>query len=247
MTSSAPTSRTARRLRAASTTALAVLLAMLLSSCGVWDALAPEDAPAPSAVPAAEVEEVYESQFTRDGTFQSHIDLDGVDLVYTLWPTKSTPRTHEWHPRGAKYFSFTLQAYDLRRELRDPFRTKRRTYLSRIRVTSRTRTSDGSPSQRPYTLDAEARRITFDPEPVTTARGMLITSPKGAFELRNQRIGEMADDTYGLDLTLRAVVHIERAPGSDTYDRHVVRQNVPVAIFASDQPTAVTSIPVNAN
>ena len=44
-----------------------------------------------------------------------------IDYVYTLYPTKSTPRTNEWYPKGAKYFSFTFQAYDLDRELRDPF------------------------------------------------------------------------------------------------------------------------------
>ena len=56
-----------------------------------------------------------------------------------------------------------------------------------------------------------AKKATFDPEPVSTKYGMLITSPKGAFELRNQEIGEMADDTVGLVLTFAATVWIERA------------------------------------
>ena len=235
-----------RRIRTTSYAVLMGVLALLLSSCAVWDALAPDDEPVPTAAPST-VEKMFDSQFTRDGTFQSHIDVDGVDFVYTLWPTKSTPRTNEWFPRGDKFFSFTFQAYDLDRRLRDPFATKRKVYLDRIKVTSRTTTVGNGRAQRPYRLEASARAITFDPEPVATERGMLITSPKGAFELRNQRIGPVSLDTRGLTLSFTATVWIQQEAGSDSFVKKEIRQNVPIAIFESRERTKVTKIPVNAN
>lgn len=228
---------------------VAVALSVLLSSCSAIDGITgggddpvPAESPSPTAT-----ETVFDSQFTRDGTFQSHVDVNGIDFVFNIYPTKATPRTNEWFPRGNKFFSFTFGAYDLDRELRDPFETKRKVYLSRVKVTSRTVLSDGSNgTERPYELQAEARRITFDPEPVSTKYGMLITSPKGAFELRNQKIREVALDTRGIVLNFSAVVSIQDAPGSKTFFRRTIRQRVPIAIFASEEETVVADIPVNA-
>jgi len=234
-----------RRVRATSYAVLMAVVALLLSSCAAWDALAPEDTEVPTAAPSVPAR--FDSQFTRDGTFQSHVDIDGIDFVYTLWPTKSTPRTNEWFPLGNKFFSFTFQAYDLDKRLRDPFATKRKVYLGRIKVASRTTTVDGGPTQRPYRLDASARTITFDPEPTATARGMLITSPKGAFELRNQRIGAMSLDTRGLTLRFTATVWIQERAGSDSFYEKEITQDVPIAIFESTEPTRATEIPINAN
>jgi len=226
--------------------ALAVLLAVVLSGCSMLEGDEPkvETSASPTAEPT---EKVYESEFTRDGTFQSHINIDGVDFVYTLYPTKATPRTNEWYPLGNKFFTVTLQAYDLDQRLRDPFSTKRRVYLDRIRATSVTKTADGRGNEQPYRLDAEARRVTFDPEPVATEYGMLITSPKGSLELRNQRIRPMSLDTRGVDLMFTATVWIQESPGSKRFYKREIRQTVPIAIFESDKPTEVADIPVNAN
>ncbi len=73
-------------------------------------------APAASVAPPRQRRRPFDSQFTRDGTFQSHVVLPeapDLDFVYTIYPTKSTPRTNEWYPKGGKFFSFTFQAYDL--------------------------------------------------------------------------------------------------------------------------------------
>ena len=240
-------SRTRQRLGAA---VLAAALTVTASTgCSVLDDLTGGDDPtaARSASPSASATP-YDSQFTRDGTFQSHIDIDGLDFVYTLYPTKSTPRTNEWYPKGRKYFSFTFQAYDLDRGLRDPFQTKRRVYLDRIQVRSQVLTHDGSHSgEEPYSLDARAKRITFDPEPVSTKHGMLITSPKGAFELRNQTIRPTSTETRGIDLLFTATVWMETRAGSNNYVKQKVRQKVPIAIFSSDEPTQAQSIPIDAN
>lgn len=224
---------------------LLVALSVVLSSCGLFDT-SEDKKPSTSPSPSASAKP-YDSQFTRDGTFQSHIDVDGLDFVYTLYPTKSTPRTNEWFPRGNHFFSFTFQAYDLDRGLRDPFRTKRKVYLDHIRVTAVTKTAKGKGNQHPYRLDAEAKRITFDPEPLTTTHGMIVTSPKGAFELRNQKIRAMSLDTVGVDLMFTATVWIQRTPGGSSYFRRQIRQTVPIAIFESKKPTSVASIPIDAN
>jgi hypothetical protein len=222
--------------------------AALLSGCSAFDGLTSSDDPSEStsASPTA-TETPYDSQFTRDGTFQSHIDVNGVDFVYTLYPTKSTPRTNEWYPKGNKFFSFTFQAYDLNRSLRDKFATKRKVYLDHISVSSVTKTADGGQVQHPYQLDAVAKDTTFDPEPLTTKYGMIITSPKGAFELRNQKIKPTSQDTKGIDLLFTATVWIQESPGSTKFTKKVIRQKVPIAIFESDKPTEVQSIPVDAN
>lgn len=241
--------RTRSRLStAASALAGLVATAALLSGCSAIDSLTGSGSqdPSPSATPSAS-ETPYPSQFTRDGTFQSHTEIDGIDYVYTLYPTKSTPRTNEWYPKGAKYFSFTFQAYDLDRELRDPFATKRKVYLERIKVQSDTVTYNGGETEHPYELDAEAKTITFDPEPVSTKYGMLITSPKGAFELRNQKIKPTSMDTKGIDLYFTATVWAQQSPGSSQYTKQVIKQKVPISIFQSDQPTKSQPIPINAN
>ena len=242
MTSAQPhPSRRARRPLAAVVTA--VVLALVLSSCGVLK----EDAPqASDPAPTASATTAFDSQFTRDGTFQSHVKVGSMDFVYTIWPTKSTPRTNEWYPGGDKYFSFTLQSYDLSRKLRDTFSKKRKVYLDRIEVTSATTTTSGA-VENPYELDEEAKKITFDPQPVSTKYGMLITSPKGAFELRNQKIGPLAADTQGVTLTFSATVWIQKSRGSDEYEPELVTQEVPIAIFASKKPTEAQKIPINAN
>ncbi|MDF1602975.1 hypothetical protein [Nocardioides sp. YIM 152315] len=244
-------SRTCSRLPLRSAVVAISLVATLtaLTGCSAIDGLTGNDDPAetPSASPNA-TETPYDSQFTRDGTFQSHIDIDDLDFVYTLYPTKSTPRTNEWYPKGKKFFSFTFQAYDLDRDLRDPFRTKRKVYLDRIVVTSQVTLRDGSRSgEEPYSLDAVAKNVTFDPEPVSTKHGMLITSPKGAFELRNQPIRPTSMDTKGIDLFFTATVWMEQRAGTGSFVKKKISQKVPIAIFESDEPTEAQSIPVDAN
>lgn len=218
------------------------------SSCGLLGS--EEEKPTVAVEASVVAKELFDAQFTRDGTFQSHVEVNGaksLDFVYTLYPTKATPRTNEWYPGGDKFFSFTFQAYDMAQPLRAPFDTKRKVYLSKVVVTSATTTSDGGATEHPYKLDTLAPKATFDPEPVTTEYGMLVTSPKGAFELRNQRIGPVSEDTIGVTLQMVATIMIETEAGSEEFFQRKVRQNVPIAIFPSDTDTEAADIPVNAN
>jgi hypothetical protein len=225
----------------------ALTLALALSGCSMLESKDEPQTQTSTGPSQTAVQNAVDSQFTRDGTFQSHIDIDGIDFVYTMYPTKSTPRTNEWYPRGEKFFTFTLQGYDLDRALRDRFSTKRKVYLDRVQVRSTTMTATGPGMESPYRLNVDARKVTFDPEPVATDKGMLITSPKGSFELRNQRIGEMAPETRGVTLAFNATVWIQESAGSTKFYRRQVRQSVPIAIFESDKPTVATRIPINSN
>lgn len=239
-----PARRRLRRLGAAGS------LALVLSGCslvGLGDDGAGTSPASPTEATVDPLE--VDSTFTTNGTFQAHDTARGLrdlDFVYTMYPTQATPRTGEWYPRGKKYFTFTFQAYDLAQQIRAPFATKRRVYLDTIKVTSRTITADGGRTERPYRLDAEAKEITLDPEPTGNRFGMLITSPKGAFELRNQVIGSMSEDTRGVELTFTAVVHAETSAGSGDYERRAIKQVVPISIFASDTPTRAARVPVDA-
>lgn len=230
--------------------ACTLLLTASLTGCSSLPFGGSEDAPAEAQPEPAAAAEPIDSQFTSDGTFQSHLSVPGVpgvDFVYTMYPTKATPRTNEWYPGGRKYFTFTFTAYDLAQGLRDPFATKRKVYLETIDVTSRTITEDGPGKQEPYEVSGVGADITFDPEPLTTPNGMLVSSPKGAFELRNQSIGPVAKGTTGVELTFRAVVNVQTTAGGGQFVQRTVTQKVPVGIFASDEPTKATKIPVNAN
>ena len=92
-----------------------------------------------------------------------------------------------------------------------------------------------------------AKNHTFDPEPLATKYGMLITSPKGAFEARNQRIRATALDTRGIVLSFTAIVYAETSAGSGRFTRQSITQSVPIAIFASKKSTVAADIPVDAN
>jgi len=240
-------SRRPRRLLAAA--ALSAALVTVLGACtsppsdgsGEGSTTAPV-IPSATAVP-------FNSEFSRDGTFQSHAKIDDIDFVFTIWAAKATPRMQQWHAKGDKYFSFTFQGYDTLRRLRDPFRTKRRVWLDRIRITSETTTTSGA-VEAPYGLDAWAPDITFDPEARTHGKlGMLITSPKGAFELRNQRLGDLADDTQGVTLTFTATVHIQESAGAKRFVEQQITQVIPIAMFPSSdgEPTRPQPVPYNAS
>ena len=236
---------------AASSVVATVLLtlSLALSGCSPFGESSQAD-PSPTAVSAPQASKEplpFNSEFTRDGTFQSHQIVDGIDFVYTIWSSKTTPRMQQWYARGQKYFSFTFQGYDTHRRLRDKFATKRRIWLERMRIDSVTTTTSGT-TESPYRLNEFAPDVTFDPEARTRGKlGMLITSPKGAFELRNQMIGNMDKSTRGITLTFRATVNIQNRAGSEQdYHKRVISIRVPIAIFKSQYATRPQPVPYDA-
>ncbi|MFC6153638.1 hypothetical protein [Nocardioides yefusunii] len=230
-------------------TRLAVPLLCLSAALAGCSSTAQEAAPDESTVlgAATAAEMPFNSEFSRDGTYQSHTKVDGIDFVFNIWASKATPRMGEWYPKGDKYFSFTFQGYDTATPMRSAFARKRLVWLEKVQVTSTSTTASGR-VETPYTLDAWAPDVTFDPEARTLGRkGMLITSPKGAFELRNQVIKDLADDTEGVTLTFRATAHVQERRNSKNYRSHEITLQIPVAIFASGTPTVPQPVPFNAS
>jgi hypothetical protein len=192
----------------------------------------------------SKIDEVY-SAFTRDGTFETHTSPTGMVFVLTVYPTKATPRTHEWYPQGNKYFTFTFQAYDLDKALRDPFTTKRKAYLEHVEVSSSSNSASGLS---PYTLDADPLDITLDPTPLQSKKyGQMILSPKGSLEVRNQAIGDLPEDTTQVTLSFKFTVWVQEKAGETTSTKKVVEEKMPIFIYKSETPTRVLPIAIDAN
>lgn len=232
----------ARRLAPALGVALSLVL--VLTGCSTIKDLtgidlnpgaAPESVAASSSVSSAA--DVFTSEFTRDGTYTSHTKKSGVDYVLTVWPSKKTPWTNQWRPSGSKFFSFTFQAYDTNVPLRSKFSKKRKVYLADVTVTSVTQTTSGNTTS-PLTLALNPLKDSWDPSPTTSKYGALITNPKGTFERRNEEIGSLDADTYGLTLTFAFNVKTETKAGSKKYTKNTITVQVPIRIYLSSEPTA---------
>lgn len=233
-----------RRRRALAGTAVATLT-LVLAGCRFPGLPQSPSTPGASTSASAAADPGANVQFTHDGTYQSHTGYDGVDFVLTAYPSKQTPRTHEWYARGKKYFNWTFQAYDLRVPLRAPFESKRKVYLDTVRVTSTLTPRRGAGGG--YHVSARAQRITFDPQPATGPHGMLITSPKGSLELRNQFIPTLPMGTTRITLHFRLVAWVEGTPTSPAYTKHVISEQIPIEIYPGRTRTVAANVPVDAS
>jgi len=181
-------------------------------------------APAPSATPDL----VFDSVFTDMGSIHPTLMI-GTDLELQLdmWTEQ---KTHEWYTDSDKLFSFVINVFDRSVSADAPFSTKRLVYMSNISVTATTSTTSGA-SVSPFVLDTDPLLVTLDPEALRSADGLLITSPKGGFQLESNQIGTVSSDTYGVTLDFAMTIATESAAGSGGYTTQVVHVPVPVAIF----------------
>lgn len=197
----------------------------------------------------AEDDDVFDSQFSKNGVSNIYKNIAGMDYVLSIFPSQATPRSDQWYPKGKKLFTFTFQAYDLNVDLKAPYASKRLAYLGNVTISSDVTLSgqaSGSVSP-PYTINGQAAQLTFDPEPNTfRTYGMRITSPKGVFEMRNQTIGDLPDDTIGVTLHFRFYLTVQRVAGQDVWDEEQIEIDVPIGIFESDQSTPIRDVPVDA-
>lgn len=218
--------------------ALVPALVLLTSGCSAfveYEEVGEPSGPAARALTAS-------SEFSRERSYLGRVAVEsapGIDFVLHVVPSKATPLPEKWFPRGDKLFSFTFEAYDLDPSTGGGAGSGRLVYLSEVRVESSTVTADGTTGQPAYTLDTLAPRATFDPRPTTSRHGMLITAPESRFELRQQRIGTLSDDTIGVTMTFTFAVSVETAPGSGEFEQTEVRDDVVVGITPSDEVTAV--------
>ena len=223
--------------------ALAAGLALTAAACSTGSPSG-EPTPVPTrAVTETGADEPTGSMFTDNGTFTSSTTIDGIEYVLTIYPTAVTPFTHQWYPGGDKLFTMSMTAYDTDRAERDPFASKRVVFLDRVSVSSVATDDSGTTiGTEPYRLDEQASRVTLDPEPLADpSYGMVITSPKGAFELRDQVIGTLDPKVREVTLSFRATVWAQNAAGSAQLNRQDISTEVPIVIFASTKDT--TTIP----
>ncbi len=183
----------------------------------------------------------FASVFTDMGSVHPTVDIaDQLQLKIDVWTEQ---KTHDWTPLADKRFSFVIGAYDNRVPAEATFDQKRRVYMSNITVTAQTTTASGA-VQTAYTLNTDPLKVTLDPEALRSEQGLglLITSPKGGFQLESQQIGVLADDTQGVMLDFALQLSYENSPGSNTYTTQIVHQYVPIAIF-SEVPSTPTPAP----
>ena len=225
--------------------ALVLGLALTAAACSSGSPSG-EPTPVPTqAVTETGADEPTGSMFTDNGTFTSSTTIDGIEYVLTIYPTAVTPFTHQWYPGGDKLFTMSMTAYDTDRAERDPFASKRVVFLDRVSVSSvATGESGNTVGTEPYRLDEQAARVTLDPEPLADpAYGMVITSPKGAFELRDQVIGTLDAKVREVTLSFRATVWAQNAAGSAQLNRQDISTEVPIVIFPSTKDTTTVTDP----
>ncbi|MCS5720394.1 hypothetical protein N1028_08660 [Herbiconiux sp. CPCC 203407] len=183
----------------------------------------------------------FASVFTDMGSVHPTVDVaEQLELKLDVWTEQ---KTHDWTPMADKRFSFVIGVYDNRVSAEATFDQKRRVYMSNLTVTAKTTTTSGE-VELPYALNTDPLKVTLDPEALRSEQGLglLITSPKGGFQLESQQIGVLAEDTEGLMLDFAMQVSFETSPLSNTYTTQVVHQYVPVAIFSEEESKASTEV-----
>ncbi|TFB84308.1 hypothetical protein E3O44_15875 [Cryobacterium algoricola] len=220
--------------RIAAVTGVAIL-SLTLTSCTSVAALvgfAPIDqasqvsataAPTATAAPL-----VFDSVFTDMGSIHPTIQLaPQLELQLDMWTEQ---KTHEWYTDSDKRFSFVISVFDRAQAPEAPFGTKRHVYMSNITVTATTTTASGA-STTPFVLNVNPIAATLDPEALTGPGGLLVTSPKGGFQLESNPIGILTPDTYGLTLDFAMTIAGEATAGGGATVTQIVHQAIPVAIF----------------
>lgn len=241
-----PTKRIALRALSAG---VAVAAVVALSGCSTIMPLFGIQPTAPNGTGASETVENTDGQptsstdlqfasvFTDMGSVHPTVDIaDQLQLKLDVWTEQ---KTHDWTPLADKRFSFVIGVYDNRVPAEATFDQKRRVYMSNLTVTAKTSTASGM-VEVPYTLNTDPLKVTLDPEALRSDQGLglLITSPKGGFQLESQQIGVLADDTQGVMLDFAMQVSFETSPLSNTYTTQIVHQYIPVAIFSEADAAA---------
>jgi hypothetical protein len=181
--------------------------------------------PTPSAAPLQ-----FNSVFTDMGSVHpTQLIGDRLQLELDMWTEQ---KTHEWYADSEKLFSFVIDVTDLSQPEDAPFASKRLVYMSNLTVMATTTTTSGA-VETPLVLSVDPIAATLDPEALSSTNGLLITSPKGGFQLESQSIGVLASDTLGLNLDFSMVLTSETTAGSGAYVTQTIHQSVPVAIFST--------------
>jgi len=221
------------RFSALAATSLVALAALSLTACTSIPMFGPAPAaltgvstttvPTPTATPL-----VYDSVFSDMGSIHPKVKLaNKLELELDMWTEQ---KTHEWYPDSEKLFSMVISVFDTNVSESASFAKKRKVYMSNLRVTATTTTTSGL-VENPFVMNVNPVKVTLDPEALRSMKGLLITSPKGGFQLQSNKIGSLAADTTGLVLDFAMTVSTQASGGSKNYTTQVIHQMVPVAIF----------------
>ncbi|WEO79117.1 hypothetical protein BJQ94_08835 [Cryobacterium sp. SO2] len=209
------------------------VLALGLSGCSTFAPLlgtqpVQQNVSVSTPTPTPTPELVFDSVFTDMGSIHPTLTIGPeLELELDMWTEQ---KTHEWYTEGEKLFSFVINVYDGSVPADAPFDTKRHVYMSNISVTATTTTTSGA-SVSPFVLDTDPLLVTLDPEALRSDKGLLITSPKGGFQLESNEIGDVSSDTYGVTLDFAMTISTESVAGGGQYTTQIVHVPVPVAIF----------------
>jgi len=221
------------RFRTLAAASLVALAAISLTACTSIPMFGPAPAaltgvqtttvPTPVATPL-----VYDSVFSDMGSIHPKVKLaNRLELELDMWTEQ---KTHEWYPDSEKLFSMVISVFDTKVSSKASFEKKRKVYMSNLTVTATTTTTSGL-VENPFVMNVNPVKVTLDPEALRTSKGLLITSPKGGFQLQSNKIGTLAADTTGLVLDFAMTISTQTSGGSRSYTKQVVHQMVPVAIF----------------
>jgi len=188
------------------------------------------DTSTPTSTPTVEPL-VFDSVFTDMGSVhQNQMVANQLQLQLDMWTEQ---KTHEWYTDAQKKFSFVIDVTDLTTTTDAPFATKRQVFMSSLSVTATT-TTDSGVVETPLVLSVNPVEATLDPEALTSAYGLLITSPKGGLQMVDNIIGPLAADTYGLTLDFSMIISAEAVAGTGSYVTQTIHQTVPVAVFSQE-------------
>jgi hypothetical protein len=207
------------------------LLGVALTGCSglPFIGASPLDASANSATAGATAAPLaFNSVFSDMGSVHEKLTVaNELTLDLDMWTEQ---KTRDWTADSQKQFSFVVTVVDGAVPVDALFATKRLAYLSNLTVTVTTTTTSGA-IQTPLVLTIDPITATLDPEALKSSYGLLITSPKGGFQLDSNTVGQVASDTTGITLDFALTVSSESAPVSGSYATQVIHELVPVAIY----------------
>jgi hypothetical protein len=174
----------------------------------------------------------FDSVFSAYGSV--HYTLLLADKLTFYLDMFTEQKTHDWFPSADKHLSFVLKVVDSRVPIRAKFAEKRRVFMGQLQIDAVTKKQDGSTGPTAYSLHTnDPLSITLDPEALHSRQyGLLVTSPKGGFELDQIKLDAMPDDTIGFDMDFTFQLSTETKAGSGKFATHLYTATIPVAVFS---------------
>lgn len=198
-----------------------------------------------SALPSVCGNYTFDSVFSAYGSV--HYTLLLADQLTLYLDMYTEQKTHEWFPSTKKDLSFTIRVVDSSVPLRAKFALKRRVYMGQITIDATTQNAAGQSGINAYSLNADPRAVTLDPEALQDkVYGLLITQPKGGFELDHIVLKAMPSDTVGFNMNFTMQLSAETVHGSKKYATHLYSVTLPVAVFSPSTANESSSCATNA-